>query len=264
MARSAWAVLAVLLLACSTSASWSRSWADAIERKLVNSVLGRYQDHAISSGELPEGSQPALIFFKFVVPPTKSEDFIAKWNQYIGKPAHEAQGNIQVHLNLPIVTNAIYTDYSEWQSYADFIKFAKGHESTSFVKYVEENDIRWDFESFVNATGSQERGKGLAAWAGKDAWEVLTTVTLKPSLTKEWLSVWRDVAKTTQEENGNLVYSLRRTIENNYKFYVYGMWESEDAWKEHVKSSHIRKLAQWAIKHDVIYFESPLLNLDQY
>jgi len=103
-------------------------------------------------------------------------------------------------------------------------------------------------------------------WSGgkSEGWAVLSTVIVKPHVAESFKDAWNSAADKVVEENGNVVYSLRRIATVNDRYYVYGSWVSENAWKDHLEADHIRRLSEFAQKNDVVYFESPLKGLFKY
>ena len=68
-------------------------------------------------------------------------------------------------------------------------------------------------------------------------------------------------AETVKEEE-NKDYYLLKPITDNVSYYIYGRWESAEAYKEHLMSDHTKKLLEFDFKRGVVFSIQPLLVVD--
>lgn len=66
----------------------------------------------------------------------------------------------------------------------------------------------------------------------------------------------------TVNEEGNKDYYLLKPITDNVSYYIYGSWSSGEAYKEHLKSDHTKKLLEFDFKKGVVFTIQPLLVVD--
>ena len=66
----------------------------------------------------------------------------------------------------------------------------------------------------------------------------------------------------TVNEEGNKDYYLLKPITDNVSYYIYGSWSSGEAYKEHLKSDHTKKLLEFDFKKGVVFTIQPLLIVD--
>jgi len=138
----------------------------------------------------------------------------------------------------------------------DFLNFKHSKDAMNFFDCVGSHDIKFELQLLTDSTGMIDK-KGNSG-SGKKSFTVLSLIVVKPSKVMDFVKTWQDAAEKVMDENDNEVYHLAKLATHNDQFYLYGSWASEDAWKDHVESDHIHKLAQWTDKNDVVYFNSPL------
>lgn len=213
--------------------------------------------------ERSHDSDAGAVIFRVYVPPGLNNEFMDKWDMYIGKPASKAKGNIKIVLVQPTVSNALHYSYSEWEDMDDFACFYKSKDACDFHDYLAENDIKFEIDFLTRVSGSDQE-QSSSKNRKSHIFPVLNIITVKPHHAENFIDVFMDAEQETKRENGNEAYHLSRVVNTNDKFYLYGAWTSEEAWKDHRDSSHVRKLANWAEKHDVVFMESPLMRLGMY
>jgi len=74
---------------------------------------------------------------------------------------------------------------------------------------------------------------------------ILTKFLVKPSETRDFVKAFLKVREEVREEKGNLIYGLSKTLTDNLTFYAYAEWEDKAAFKEHIKSSYIKKFVKF-------------------
>ena len=76
-----------------------------------------------------------------------------------------------------------------------------------------------------------------------------------------WLHCASACAATINEE-GNKNYYLLKPILDNVSYYIYGSWTSGEAYREHLRSDHTKKLLEFDFKKGIVFNIEPLLVVD--
>ncbi len=78
---------------------------------------------------------------------------------------------------------------------------------------------------------------------------VCVTVWTKPEFQEDLLLATYDNARHTREEPGNLRFDVSRGIDDSSRFFLYEVYQSEEAFKEHQRTRHYLKwrdaVADW-------------------
>lgn len=74
--------------------------------------------------------------------------------------------------------------------------------------------------------------------------------------------MFKEVKDETVKEEGNKDYYLLKPITDNVSYYVFGRWESAEAYADHLKSDHTKKIIEFDYKKGVVFTIQPLLVVD--
>lgn len=220
--------------------------------------------HLIAShGKGKESEGRAYVAFRYTVPTDKKEEFVKRWRG-VEKAVADAEGNNIIDLKKTTTDNYRFFGYGEWEDKQGFMDFLKSDATMDWVKYTLENNIIWEIEPLVapakeeTHTADKHHGKGKHM-----LFHVLVKYAVAPEDAKSFVEAWEALQKGVDEEEGVRIYSLRKTVGDNYQFYTYGTWESFEDYMEHLKSGHLMKFLEELDDRQIVWNLSPLLKVGE-
>lgn len=205
----------------------------------------------------------AYMVIRFRVPPGEADKFIDEW-QKLEDYAEKDRGLMVYDLSKTKVDNVFFYHYSEWESHSDLMDHFEGKGFQKFKDYVNDLDIEWEVLPVKPVTDTKDERREMRANRGggrrksEEMAHVLIKYDVPPSTAEEFIDAWEEVAKDTFDEEENNVYTLRKIATSNHEYYVYGTWESYEAFRDHMESKHVRRFKETVEDQGVEWFLSPL------
>ncbi|KAL3155757.1 hypothetical protein ABBQ32_012774 [Trebouxia sp. C0010 RCD-2024] len=132
-----------------------------------------------------------------------------------------------------------------------------------FTQAVEVHGMQLQLGDLVPEFGSFEAHlESLQKSEEESPANVLIKYLVPPPVSEEFIEVFKSVKDATVNEEGNKDYYLLKPITDNVSYYIYGRWTSGEAYKEHLKSDHTKKLLEFDFKKGVVFTIQPLLVVD--
>lgn len=219
--------------------------------------------HSEEKGKSLEECQ-AFIGFKYEVPPSMHKDFINAW-QKVEQATMDEKGVRMYDLKKDKDSNTCFYVYGEWETMADYMDHFKSDYVQDFIKFMEQQDIMYDMCLMKDVTDEKPMSgqpKRRGAGPGEGA-HVIMKFTVPPSMNQDFVDTWTDTAKDVWEEDGNIMYTLRKVMTTNYKYYVFGAWDSFDAYMEHLESEHHKRLHSFFADKDITFEKTCVEKLGQ-
>lgn len=66
----------------------------------------------------------------------------------------------------------------------------------------------------------------------------------------------------TKKEEGCKDYYLLKPITDNITYYIFGRWTSKEAYADHFKSDHTKRLLEFDQDKGIVFYIQPLLVVD--
>ncbi|KAK9826335.1 hypothetical protein WJX74_010178 [Apatococcus lobatus] len=82
---------------------------------------------------------------------------------------------------------------------------------------------------------------------------VLVDYAVPPSKQDEFIAAFQKTAGPTKDEEGSIVYTLSRTVDENLSFYLYSEWDGQKAVAEHFNSSYLKDYLKTIADLNVVY-----------
>ncbi|KAK9868986.1 hypothetical protein WJX84_003803 [Apatococcus fuscideae] len=82
---------------------------------------------------------------------------------------------------------------------------------------------------------------------------VLIDYAVPPSKQTEFISAFEKTASKTKDEEGSVVYTLSRTIDENLTFYLYSEWTGMKAVGEHFNSTYLKEYLKTIAELNVVW-----------
>jgi len=269
-------VLQLLLLSLAACANGARL-------SMTNTFL---TDHEAMSGDLRIGLQSVLstasrkhrkhshddddddddtvyMAIRFIVPAHEADDFEDKWED-LQEHCEKKEKVEHMSLKKTAMDNVVYWSYGEWESMQDLHDHFESSHFEDFSEWVDEHDIRWQMKLLDNESEEieEEQNKKLGdkkkLRQHKDNTHILTHYYIPPGEADGFVKAWTKAAEDTIDEQGNLLYSLRKIKTENTRFVAYGTWESMSDWLDHHESKHLLKLHDYAADKDIIWWNEIL------
>lgn len=251
----------VILVVCALVSSAGFCWAGRLASPATIlddgfTALGSQQSEMLQlmSSRDHEGHKIAVAY-KYIVPPHRSCDFVKEWRK-VEKQTVKEKANLVYDLKKTETDNHIFFTYGEWESLGDWHDHVKSRYVMEFIKYLGNNEIVFFTQPLLHVS-SHDVYKANKQAKHNQA-HVLIRYVVDPRRAEDFIREWDKVADETKKEQGNHIYSLRKTLTDNIQFWVYGTWDSKEDYEKHFKSDHVEKLKRFAAEHDIFWHLAPL------
>jgi quinol monooxygenase YgiN len=82
-----------------------------------------------------------------------------------------------------------------------------------------------------------------------------------PSKADDFVDNWRKMEDGARDEKHNIIFDLKKTIDDNVVFIGYGEWRDEDAFKDHLSQGYVRDFFDYLLDEDIPLRWQPLFKL---
>ncbi|KAK9821393.1 hypothetical protein WJX74_008659 [Apatococcus lobatus] len=82
---------------------------------------------------------------------------------------------------------------------------------------------------------------------------VLIDYAVQPAKQDEFIAAFEKTAAPTKKEEGSIVYTLSRNIDDNLTFYLYSEWTGMKAYGEHFESAYLKEYLKTIAELNVVW-----------
>ncbi|KAK9867162.1 hypothetical protein WJX84_005346 [Apatococcus fuscideae] len=82
---------------------------------------------------------------------------------------------------------------------------------------------------------------------------VLIEYAVIPSKQSEFVAAFEQTASATKKEEGSVVYTLTRSVDENLSFWLYSEWTGMKAFAEHFNATYVKDFVKRSSELDVVY-----------
>jgi quinol monooxygenase YgiN len=82
-----------------------------------------------------------------------------------------------------------------------------------------------------------------------------------PSKADDFVSEWKKLEDSTRGEKRNIIYDLKKTIDDNVVFFGYAEWEDEESFKDHLSQGYTRDFFDFLLDEDIPLRWQPLFKV---
>jgi quinol monooxygenase YgiN len=222
----------------------------------IKSVLTLLREHDSNKRD-DKGDKAGYVSIKFFVPPSEADDFEEAWGRLEDETEKEEDVD-HFSLKKTMLDNFLYFSYGEWKSMRHVRDHFESDHFDKFSKFVDDHGIRWELRLLENLSEEVEkeeegRRKERGLSFHKDNAHILAAYDVPPGEGEGFVDAWTDAAEKTIKEKGNIVYSLRKVVGDNTRFWIYGSWDRMSDWLDHLESRHLGKLFDYVADRKIIY-----------
>jgi quinol monooxygenase YgiN len=160
------------------------------------------------------------------------------------------------------IDNFIFLQYGEWESKDAFMEHIESDYVQEFVSFCNEHEIVWlmnPLKPVVDDPDTPPQSRNHDDSEGPA--HVLFRYFVPTDKHKDFVEAFQDAAEETWKEEGNHIYSLRKTITDNVEFWGYGTWDSMEDYVQHFKSDYVRNLRKFARENGIVWMLAPLYKI---
>jgi len=210
-----------------------------------------------------------MFTIKFFVPPSESSSFEKRFMEF-SDDVNKDEKPEMFTLKKTQLTNTLYYSYAEFNDMQSMHDHFTTNHFEDFANWVDDHGIKWELELLKSLSTDidkeQQKKKHMEVDKRKkktydyteEIAHILIQYYVPPGEHDKFVDAWMECAKNTIKEDENQVYSLRKTFSDNTRFWVYGTWESFNAYMEHYNSKHLGKLIDYTNDNDITWFITPL------